>query len=114
MDKEADVRGICEGEEDHLWSTDSHPAYRGICALCSSKPFRRCTADRVEGGGLLIAASEVKARWTGYFQRLYQVDPSPVELDVMGVTILITNLPINCDPPSFVETQASVNHLKWG
>ena len=31
-----------------------------------------------------------------------------------GVTIPIADPPINCDPPSFVETQAAVNRLKWG
>ena len=28
VDKEAYVRGICEGVEHHLWSSDSRPAYR--------------------------------------------------------------------------------------
>ena len=32
VDKEAFVRGICEGVEHHLLSGDSHPAYRGIRA----------------------------------------------------------------------------------
>ena len=61
VDKEAYVRGICEGVEHHLWSSDSHPAYRGIRALHSSKTVPRCTAVRVEGGGLLTEESE--ARW---------------------------------------------------
>ena len=91
MDKEANVRGICEGVEHHLWSSDSRPAYRGIRTLRSSKPIHRCTAVRAEGGGLLTEESEVKARWTGYFERLYQADPSAVELDVRGVTILISD-----------------------
>ena len=50
--------------------------------------------------------SEVKARWVGYFEWLYQADPPAVALDVRGVTIPIVDPPINCDPPSFVETQA--------
>ena len=58
--------------------------------------------------------SEVKARWAGYFERLYQADPPTVELDVRGVTISVADPPINCGPPSLVETQAAVNHLKWG
>ena len=58
--------------------------------------------------------SEVKARWAGYFERLYQADPPAVELDVRSVTIPIADPPINCDPPLFVETQAEVNRLKWG
>ena len=53
--------------------------------------------------------SEVKARWAGYFEWLYQADPPAVELDVRVVTLLIADPPINCDPPSFVETQAVVN-----
>ena len=52
VDKEADVQGICEGIEHHLWSSDSHPAYRGIYALRSSKPFPWCTAVIAEGRGL--------------------------------------------------------------
>ena len=53
------------------------------------------------------------ACWAGYFERLYQVDPPAVDSDVRGVTIPIADPPINCDPPSFVETQAVVNQLKW-
>ena len=56
----------------------------------------------------------MKARWAGYFERLYQADPLAVELDVRGVTITVADPPINCGPPSFVETQAAVNQLKWG
>ena len=52
--------------------------------------------------------SEVKGCWGGYFEWLYQADPPAVELDVRGVTIPIANHPINCGPPSFVETQATV------
>ena len=58
--------------------------------------------------------SELKARWAGYFERLDQADPPAVKLDVSGVTIVIADPPINCGPPSFVETSAAVNWLKWG
>ena len=109
VDKEAYVRGICEGVEHHLSSGDSHPAYRGIHALRSSKPIPRCTAFRAEGGGLLTEESEVKACWASYFGWLYQADTPAVEVDVRGVTIPLADLPINCEPPSFVETQAAVN-----
>ena len=61
VDKEANVRGICEGVEHHLWSSDSRPAYRGIRTLHSSKPVPRCTAVRAESGRLLTEESEVKA-----------------------------------------------------
>ena len=94
------MRGICEGVEHHLWSSDSHPASRGIHALRSSKPIPRCTAVRAEGGGrLLTEESEVKARWASYFERLYQTDPPAVKLDVRDITIAIANPPINCDLP---------------
>ena len=45
---------------------------------------------------------------------MYQAGPPAVELDVRGVTILLVDPPISCGPPSFVETQAAVNRLKWG
>ena len=81
VDKEAHMRGICEGVEHHLWSSVFRPAYRGICALRSFKPIPRCTAVGAEGGRLLTEESEVKARWAGYFEWLYQADPPDVELD---------------------------------
>ena len=80
----------------------------------SSKPVSWCAAVRAEGAGLLTEESEVKARWAGYFELLYQADPPAVELDVRGVTIHIPDPPINCGPPSFVEIQAAVKRLKWG
>ena len=85
------MRGICEGVEHHLWSSDSRPAYRTICALCSSKAVPQCAAVRAEGGGLLKEELEVKARWDGYFEQLYQADLPAVELDVRGVTIPIAD-----------------------
>ena len=57
---------------------------------------------------------EVKARWVGYFERLYLADPPAVELDFRGVTIPYADPPISCGPPSFVETQVEVNWMKWG
>ena len=108
------MRGICEGVEHHLWSNDSRPAYRGICALRSSKPIPWCTAVRAEGGGLFTEEAEVKVRWSRHFEWLSQDDSPAVELDVMGVAISIVDPPINCESPSFVETQTAVNLLKWG
>ena len=60
VDKEAYVRGICEGVAHHLWSSDSHHTYRGICALRSSKPIPRYTEVGTVVGGLLTEESEVK------------------------------------------------------
>ena len=68
----------------------------------------------MEGDGLLTEESDVKAPWAGYFERLNQANPSAVNFDVRGVTNPIADSPFNCDPPSFVETQAAVNRLKWG
>ena len=96
-----------------MWSSDSRPAYRGIRALRSFKPVPRCTAVRAEGGGPLTEESG-KANWAGYFERLHQADPPAVEMHVRSVTIPIADPPINCHPPSFVETQAAMNRLKWG
>ena len=105
---------MCEdsvrGAQHHLWTGGSRPAYRGIRALRSSKPIPRSTAVRAESGRLLTEESEVKARWAGYFERLYQADPPAVK----GVTVPVADPPINCGPPSFLETQAAVNRLKWG
>ena len=112
--KEPCVRRICESVEHHLWSSDSRPAYKGICELRSAKRIPRCIVVRAEGGGLLTEKSEVEARWAGYFERLHQADPPFVELDGRGVTIPIADPLITCKPPSFVETQAVVNWLKWG
>jgi len=64
---------------------------------------------RAEGGGLLTEESEVKACQASYFEQLYQVDPAAVELDVGGITIPILDHSINCEPPSFAETQTAVN-----
>ena len=63
---------------------------------------------------LLTEEFEVKACWASYFESLYQADTPAVKFDVRGVTVLIAVSPFNCDPPSFVETQAVVNWLKWG
>ena len=79
VDKEADVRGMCEGVEHHLWSSDSCPAYKGIRTLHYSKPVPQCTAFTVEGGGLLTEEFDVKAFWASFFERLYQADPPAVE-----------------------------------
>ena len=52
-DKEAQVRGVCETVESHLWSTDSRPAYRGIRTLCSSRPPPHCSTVKAANGTTL-------------------------------------------------------------
>ena len=101
VDKEAYLRGICEGIEHHLCTSDSRPAYRGICALRSSKPIPRCTAVRAECGRLSMEETEVKAHWADYFERLYQTVPPAVELDVRGVPFLL-----------LLTLQSTVIHLR--
>ena len=54
--------------------------------------------------------AEVKVR---NFEWLYQADPA-AQLDVRGVTLLIPDPAINCEPPSFVEPQAAVTSWKGG
>ena len=97
-----------------MWSSDSHPAHRGIHALCSSKTLPRCTAVRVECGGLLTEESEFKACWASYFLRLFQADPPALELDIWGVTIPIADPSFNRELLSFVKTLGALNQLKVG
>ena len=51
VDREADVFRLCEGVEQHLWSSDSNPACRGMHTLRSSKPIPHYSAvmQRVVG-----------------------------------------------------------------
>lgn len=114
MDKEAHVRGVCDRVEHHLWSSDSRPAYRGIRELRSSKSAPRSATIKAANGDLLTETSEVGARWAGYFERLYQADPPSSELHCCETVPLIANPPINCEPPTLVETQAAVKQLKSG
>ena len=43
VDKEACVRGICEGVEHHLWSSDSRPAYRRCIVFIQAHPSVYCS-----------------------------------------------------------------------
>ena len=42
----------------------------------------------------------MKARWAGYFEKLYRVDPPRRELYVDDVETLVADLPISGDPPT--------------
>ena len=86
-------------EDDHLSLLSSKLKHLdiGIAALYE---VRRPDCGEIMGGYTYY--------WSG------RSDPPAVELDVRGVTIPIADPPINCGPPSFVETQAAVNWLKWG
>ena len=76
-DKEAQVRGICETVESHLWPTDSRPAYKGIRKLRSTRPPLRCSTVKAADGTTLTGESEIRARWAGNFEKLYPVPPRP-------------------------------------
>ena len=104
-DKEAQVRGVCETVESYLWSTDSRPAYRGICALRSSKPPPCCSAD----GTILTGGSETRVQWAGYFEELYRVDPHGREFSGNVDAVRDADHPVNCDPPTLEETRGAVN-----
>ena len=75
MDDEAQVRGVCETLESHLWSTDSRPAYRGIRTLQCSKPPPCCSTLRAADRTTLTEESDIRARWTGYFEEMIRLDP---------------------------------------
>ena len=113
-DKENHVLGICEQVENHLWSSDSKPAYRGISALRGSKPPPGCSTVKAVDGSVLTDGSEVLARWAGYFEELYQADPPAGELNIEGISPPVPDPPISCDPPSLEETRGAVKQLKGG
>ena len=112
-DKEAHVRSICERVENHLWTSDSRPAYEGIRTLRSSKPVPRFGSVRSASGELLTEESEVRARWASYFEQLYRADPPASRLDIADHP-LVADPPIDCDPPTLLETKAAVSRLKSG
>ena len=41
---------------------------------CLSRPQPRCFTVKEDDGTILIRESEIRARWTGYFEQLYRVD----------------------------------------
>ena len=73
-DKDAQVRGVCETGEYHLWSTEYRHAYRGIRTLCCSRPPLCFSTAKAADGTTLTGKSEIRARWAGYFEELYRVD----------------------------------------
>ena len=74
VDKEAYVRGICEGVEHHLWTGDSRLAYRGIRALRSSKPIPLSTADSSQGPVLLSNGNFVCALRVTFIVRFLYIN----------------------------------------
>ncbi len=113
-DKEAQVRGLCEVTENHLWSSNPRPAYRAIRELRSSKPAPQCATIKAEDGVLLTEESAVRARWAEYFEQLFKANPPAVGLDTVGAVAPVANPPISCDPPTLTEVKAAIRQLKGG
>ena len=82
-DKKAQVNGVCEAMESHLWSTYSRPAYRGIQTLRSSRAPPCCSTVKAADGTALTGESEIRARWARYFEELYRVNPPVVSFPGM-------------------------------
>ncbi|KAF7644749.1 hypothetical protein LDENG_00216460 [Lucifuga dentata] len=113
-DKEALAREICEQVTHHLWSSDPHPAYRGIEELRSSKPAPCATAVLAANGSVLTDDSAILTRWAGYFEQLYKADPPARMLDIAGAVVLTPDPPIDCDPHSLSEIARLVKQLRAG
>ncbi|KAG2456129.1 LIN7B protein, partial [Polypterus senegalus] len=111
-DKEAFLRGICEQVTHHLWSRDPCPAYRGIKALCTSESVPQRVAVRAADGMVLTDDTAVLTHWAGYFEQLSKADPLARTLDISGSTVLETDLPISCEPPSLTKIAQVVNQLR--
>jgi len=76
-------------------------------------PNPQCTAVRAEGRGLLTEESEVKARWAGYFEWLYQGDPQLLSWMSGGLQSLLLTLQSTVVHLCLWK-QAVMNRLKWG
>ena len=60
---------------------------------------------------ILTGASEIRARWTGYFEELYCVNPNR-ELPGDADAVEDVDTPESCNPPTLEETRRAVNQLK--
>ncbi|KAG2465717.1 STX18 protein, partial [Polypterus senegalus] len=87
-DKEVFVRGICEQVTHHIWSSDPHPAYRGIEALCTSESVPQRVAVRAADGTVLTDDTAVMTHWPGYIEQLFKADPPARTLNISGSTDL--------------------------
>ena len=113
-DKEAQVRGVCETVESHLWSIHSRQAYRKIRTVRSARPPPRCSTVKAADGTTLTGKSEIRARCAGYFERLYRVDPPGREFPGDVEAVRDADSPVSCDPPSLEETKRAVDQVKCG
>ena len=113
-DAERRVQEVCLQVECHLGTADARPAYMALRKLRSGKSSQRDCTVKAADGKILVEESEVKARWAGYFEELFNVDPPSRTLPDEGAAAVVAEPPLCCDPPSLEETQRALDQLKGG
>ena len=113
-DAEDRVRAICEEVEGTLFAGDPRPAYRALRQLRSSGSSPRTAAVRAANGDILTEESDVKSRWSEYFEELLNAEPPSRELETENVDPVVADPPLCCDPPSLDEVRKAVEQLKNG
>ena len=73
-----------------------------------------CPTVRAADRTILSEEPAVKARWAGYFEVFYRVNPLRRELSVDNVETLVADPPISCEPPTLEETWKALGQLKDG
>ena len=80
-----------------------------IFRLRPSRPPPRCSTVEAADGTTLTGESEIRARWAGYFEELYRVDPPPsppfVSFPGMLTLSAMRTPPVSCDPPILEESR---------
>ena len=83
-DEERYVRGLAEDVECHLNANDLRPAYQALKKV-HSKSTSQVSAIRTADGCLVSDADKQMARWAGYFEQLFTVDPPSGQLRTAGL-----------------------------
>ena len=78
------VRGLAEDVECHLNANDLRPAYRALKKV-HSKSTSQVSAIRTADGCLVSDADKQMARWAGYFEQLFTVDPPSGQIRTAGL-----------------------------
>ena len=86
-DAERRVQEVCLQVECHLGTADARPAYMALRKLRSGKSSQRDCTVKAADGKILVEESEVKARWAGYFEELFNVDPPSRTLPDEGAAV---------------------------
>ena len=109
--KEQFIRSLAEEVEGHFLVNDLRPAYQALRKL-NSKPSSQVTAVCLVGGQNVSDPVVVWERWAEYFEQLYQVDLSTVNLDAGSADIPLPEPPISEDPPSLTEARGASSKLQ--